>query len=259
MKRSERVAKLVVEAVLPGFRMDFRSSQHARTHDFDLINPSGVVAALEVTSAVKPRTLRTEAAILDERKGGSFIPRMKGNKDWFINPTVDADISRVRALADEYLADIEKEGIEDFYSQMSSAFSPAVARIWKELRVEAGTVLKWNPPGRIGLALPGDGGWLNPHEVRDAVRVEAEKRDNLEKLRLSGASERHLFVYIDPSHALAWMCLREMASGEMPTLPRDITCIWACAPYDQTIAVLHGRVSRGWWERVSVPYVPGAV
>jgi len=259
MNRSEKVAKLVVEALLPGSRMDFRTSQSTRTHDFDLISPSGVVAALEVTSAVNPQTLRTEAAILDDRKGGSFIPRTKATKDWYINPTVDADINRVRALADEYLADIEKEGIEDFYSEMTSVFSPAVARIWTDLRVEAGVVLKWNPPGRIGLALPGDGGWLNPHHVRDAVRVEAEKKDNLEKLILSGVSERHLFVYIDPSHALAWMCFREMASGEMPTLPSDITYIWACAPYDRTIAVLHGPVSRRWWERVSVPYVPGAV
>jgi hypothetical protein len=260
MNASERIAKLVVETVLPGSKMSFRTSQSTSTHDFDLITPAGLIAALEVTSAADPKTLRTEAAILDSRKGGSLIPRTKSTKDWYINPTIDANINQVRTLADEYLAEIEKEGIEEFYSVGDSFSSPAVTRIWTELSVEAGTVLKWNPPGFIGLALPGVGGWLNPYQVHSAVRAEAGKQDNLDKLIASGAPERHLFVYVDPSHALPWMCLREMQSGVMPVVPSAITYLWACAPYDRTIAVLHGPVSGGWWERApSVTYVPGAV
>jgi hypothetical protein len=259
MNLSERVAKIVVEAVLPGSRMDFRGSQSVRTHDFDLITPLGTVAALEVTSAADPRILSTEAAILDERKGGSFVPRRETANDWYICPTVDANIHRVRKLADRYLADIEKEGLREFQGEGSAFSSLAVARIWEDLRVEAGWVASWNPPGFIALALPGDGGWLNPHHVYEAVRVEAEKPDNREKLARSGASERHLFVYVDPSNALPWMCFREMRSGQLPSLPAEITYVWACAPYDHTVAVLHGSVSLGRWERLSVPCVAGAV
>lgn len=251
MKPSERIAKLVVEHAVAGSRMEFREAQQTQTHDFDLFLPDGRVAALEVTAAVDAEHLGAEASILDERKGGPFVARVRSKNDWYVNPVTGANINRVRQLIDEYLADVEAEGITQFFSEVDAPSSRAVGRIWSDLGIEAGSVLQWKPSGRIGIGLPAGGGWITPQHVQDAVRIEAFKIDNRSKLARAETPDRHFFVYIDASHALAWMAMQDLRTGPLPHLPPEITHVWVCARYGHTLAALSGSVSGGSWHRLS--------
>jgi hypothetical protein len=54
MDQAERLAKAVIEALLPGSKMEYREkqSQGARVYDFDLGYADGRVTAVEVTASV---------------------------------------------------------------------------------------------------------------------------------------------------------------------------------------------------------------
>lgn len=242
MDRSELLARTCVESALPGSRMRYREHQHARTFDFDLHLPDGTLAALEVSAAADPIHRSTQAAILDDRKGGQLVPRKLAQRDWYVHPASDAPINRIRANIDAYLSVVEQEGRDEFSAPTDVLDSPAVERIWRELKVESGKVTRWRTPG-IGIALLGGGGWLSDSPVWEAVRSVAEATDNREKLAVSGRDQRHLFVYVDDSLPLAWLCLREMQAGHMKPMPPEVTYLWVAGAYGGKCVVLHGATA----------------
>lgn len=67
---AEKVAKSVVEELIPGARMYFQERQHDGGHDFDLVLPDGSTAALEVTASKDFELENTNAAIRLEKHGG---------------------------------------------------------------------------------------------------------------------------------------------------------------------------------------------
>ena len=62
MNHSEVVEQTVVEAVIRGSRMVYRSDQSESVHDFDWHYPDGRVAAFEVTASVDEVDVETQAA-----------------------------------------------------------------------------------------------------------------------------------------------------------------------------------------------------
>ena len=81
MDECERLAKTVIEHVIPGSKMEFHLEQAHGNYDFDLVYPDGRLAAVEVTAAKNELMEGTTAAILDKRKGGPFVPRHKCRND----------------------------------------------------------------------------------------------------------------------------------------------------------------------------------
>lgn len=75
MNFSERLAKVIVEKVIPGATMRFQTSQGAGECDFELEVPDGGIVPLEVTTASDPSVNMQIAATADPRKGGYFVPR----------------------------------------------------------------------------------------------------------------------------------------------------------------------------------------
>lgn len=250
MRDSEKLAKLVVESVLPGARMTFRPAQHSSTFDFDLQLPDGRVAALEVTSVVGEKQVATEAAILDERSGGPFVPRRLCQRDWIVDLRAGANVRNVRKTVDAYLADVEAAQLDRFYPHHRSAVR-AVARIFDDLGVEAGWVTELNPTGFIALETDGPEDWLSIGPTNDAVSRVAHKDDNKRKLLAARADQRHLFVCVDPSHR-AFVSLREMSGGPLPVLPPFITHVWVAASYGATAIGLHAPYAASAWTRFVV-------
>jgi hypothetical protein len=74
MDHTETVAKLVLEAVLPGARLEYRLAQSNGEHDFDLHYHDGTVAAVEVTSSVDQIKKQTGAAIRSTKKAAQLSP-----------------------------------------------------------------------------------------------------------------------------------------------------------------------------------------
>lgn len=100
MKKEERLAKLVVESILPGAKMCFCKDQSGGRHDFDLHLPSGEVAALEVTTSTNESHRRTIAAIRDSRRGGHFVPTRRCKKDWSIHPRSGVLVKKIESSVD---------------------------------------------------------------------------------------------------------------------------------------------------------------
>lgn len=207
-----------------------RTNHGVGAHDFDLYRAGCLVAAVEVTASVDRELAQTLAAINDKSKGGMLVPAQRCKLDWLVHPLPRARIDRLRENIDAYLSEVEAEGVGDFFSWVDAGTSPTVARIFHDLQVECAQVQGCNSPGRIFIAFPGGGGSVNAIDVQRSVEVEAAKADNRKKLRASGFDERYLFVYIEPTHYLPWKALvREQPPESAPTLPDEITHVWAAA------------------------------
>ncbi len=231
MKNSEKLAKALVELALPGATMRYRAAQSAQlAHDFDLEYPDGTVVSLEVTESTDSQYECTLAAIRSKRKGGSFVTAKKCHKDWMVHPASGANINRIRAQVDTYLAEIEATGCERFFAHTDAAESPLVFRIMQDLNVEAGEVVRWREPGRICIAPPSQGTVLNAGHVQRAVETEAHKCDNRRKLSAAAQSESHLFIFIRSENYPAWRAINAADPPcTIPALPKEVTHVWAAA------------------------------
>ncbi|MGB8579717.1 MAG: hypothetical protein WCD47_02760 [Candidatus Sulfotelmatobacter sp.] len=70
MNHAERVAKLVLERILPG-TLEYQQEQSHGECDFQLRYHSGATAAVEVTASVDEQQIQTIAATRSKKKGGS--------------------------------------------------------------------------------------------------------------------------------------------------------------------------------------------
>ncbi len=231
MKHSERVAQVVVEAVIQGSRMVYRRDQRLSVHDFDLHYADGRVAAMEVTASVNKDDEGTHAAILNARKGGPKVKAELCKKAWRIWPGSGATINRIRASIDRYLAPIESAGIERFFSASDRHKHVSVDNIYKDLQVSGGYVMKHETPGYIHIAFPLGGGPVGAGLVHEAVRLEAFKEDNRRKLAAAGTAERHLFVFVDVLNRRVWTALVDLSPPmDVLELPEEITDVWVVGP-----------------------------
>jgi hypothetical protein len=254
MDYAEQLAKRIIESVIPGALMNYRTDQSSGSHDFDLEHPDGTCAAVEVTISTDQSREAIVAAITNARKGGAFIQANLCRKDWWVHPTPNANINRIRAHVDKCLAAIEADGLDRFISPIDSDSFLSVERIYTELMIESGSVMKWKNPGQIGISFPSGGGFVVPENLQKAIELEALKCDNRRKLGSVGTSERHLFVYVSSLNFLAWTAL---VDGDMPTevpqLPDEITDVWAVTGAGQKDKYTVWRASKGaQWQHVGV-------
>ena len=165
-----------------------------------------------------------------------------------------ARIDRIRQYADQYLAEVEAEGCTTFFAPTSAIAFRSVDRIYRDLAVEAGDVVKWKPPGRIGIALPAaKGGLVSAEAVEVAIRAVAGQADNRRKLSDTRAPERHLFVLVTRDEFLAWVALiDEPPPSRALVLPDEITDVWAAGEVREGGHFVVWRADRSGWTSLGV-------
>jgi hypothetical protein len=180
--------------------MTYRVDQSRGEHDFNLSYLDGSISAVEVTSSVDEAIEHAYARIRDTRKGGPMVKTKLCENDWLVHPALCADLRMVRAKVDQYLAAVEFAGIDRFWAPTD--LHPSVERIYQNLGVVSGSVFShWKEPGQIGIMFPTRGGaFKRAAAAIEAAEKEAFKVDNRRKLGLSGTNERHLVVYVYPTH-----------------------------------------------------------
>jgi len=230
VRPEEQHVKAFLEAVLSGASAIFASDQSNGQCDFILLCRDGSRALLEVTLSTDVEMERVTAAIRGRSGEGMFVQRLQAEHDWHVTPFKSANIRRVRSNIDRALAAVEASGISDFYSEHDRYKSPAIANI-EELGIEAGVHMRWNPPGRIGIGMPGDGGWLGGENIISCGEAEAGKLDNRRKLATSEGAPSHLFVVLDRHEHLGRMSLlRGLVPERPPILPAEIKQLWVGTP-----------------------------
>lgn len=228
MRRTEKLAKRLMEALLPGTRLEYVDDQSTSVPDFHLVQDGVRCGVIEVTSSADQTIIEGTAAL---RKGGvGVIPRHLCKYDWLVFPNKRAMIKRIASKADRYLSEIERDGLERFVSGKDFHYS-SVLRISKDLGVEGGSIFRTKKPGSIYISTPGaDFNRLGASVALEAGLAEAWKADNRKKLICSGTGNRHLAVHIDISNSHAWTSLHDFdPPEEVPELPSEITDLWLFA------------------------------
>lgn len=230
MNYSEAVSKRVLEAILPGATLVYRSAQANGEYDFDLRYSDGTVAAVEVTAAVDQTLTETIAAVRSKKKGGSIIKAAACKKSWLIFPAKGASINTIRAAADGCLAHLEHQGIDRFYCVSTS---PSVRNICCQLQVTGGGVISSETEPTIRIAFPIGGGAVGAATATTTGERESWKPDNRKKLGAATTAERHLVVYLDAGNGLPWTALTSFAPpSSAPQIPDEVTHLWLIGPTD---------------------------
>jgi len=255
MDKAEEIAMQVMQTLIPGAKMVPHDLGMNREYDFDLVLPTGNCYPLEVTSATDKSARGTTAAILDEKKGGQLVQGRHCKKSWYLQPATTARINRIRKRADKYLAALEEEGIEEFFSPFEVQ-SVAIKAVYHDLGVEAAWITQSQQPQRICIGLPNKIAMLGDGTpAAEAALAEAWKEDNKRKLAQVAAVRRYLFVYVDHSCFAAWFA---MIHFEPPhsraVLPPEITNILVAAQktYPETFVVWQARAGNPWENKGSI-------
>jgi hypothetical protein len=131
----------------------------------------------------------------------------------------------IREKADDYLARLEEDGVEQF--SWLERGPQSVDDVRRDLNVTGAWVIAAGAPPTINIGLPGGGGAVGPSDAVEAGEREAWKADNRRKLGAAKTNERHLVVYIDPMTGLPWMALTEFEPPSIPpNLPMEVTTLW---------------------------------
>jgi hypothetical protein len=255
MDHAETVAKLILEAAFPGANMEFRSEQSNGEYDFDLHYPNGKVAAVEATASVD-RIGRWKLDLLyGRKKGGWPFDAVLCKKSWHIFLSPAAQIKVVRERADKYLAELEVQELENFSCTDSMCDSiECVQRICNDLSLTGGVGYSTNETKQKITPVLGGGGSFNEFTVIEAWEREAQKPDNLKKLRAAKTDERHLVVYVDMI-GLPYIALTSFAPPSvLPNLPVGITHAWLVSEHQKTdlFVVWHGSKTQP-WRRMIIP------
>ncbi len=228
--------------------MEFRSDQSHMEYDFDLHYPDDNVASVEVTSSRNRILTQTNAEIFNKKKGGTVIKAAKCKKSWRIFPSPGAQIKEIRKKADEYLARLEADGLEEFDIHRIHSSPEGVQSICVDLSLEFGVAFdSADESPEIRIAGAGGIGALDATTATDAGEKEASA--NKEKLGKARTGERHLVVYIDQMNGLPYVALTTFQPPScLPNLPDEITHIWLVTEYERAdqFVVWHGSKTESW-------------
>ena len=245
MRFEEEAVKRVLEAVLPGAVLTYRTSQSNGEYDFDLRYGNGTVAALEVTASLDESWMGTQAAIHGKRAGGTVIKTQACRKTWMLFPANGANIPRIRKQADSLIFEFERRNVEEI-DCLRSYSDPAILRLCNELQITGAMVIADTGAAiRIGPLV--SGGSVGQNSAVTAAEEEAAKSDNIKKLGTAGTVERHLAVYIDARAGVPWTSLTEFTPPSVkPDLPDEITDLWIIGHTINAneFVVWHGSVSQ---------------
>ena len=210
------------------------------TVDFDIALPNGSVLALEVTTAADPDTVAEIAAAFGREWRFSEL-----RNDWMIGIGADrggepAPIRKLMAEMLPLLVLLESLGqteIEVRYSPRFRARPAQTPKALHEARIKmfdlgVRQARTWGTPapGESAQILPtiSGGTTSNPGKLNRLVSQCADRK--VTKLLAASADERHLFIWIDTSHADAELAFATLPPPESPALPHGIDVVWLAGP-----------------------------
>ena len=225
----------LIQAALPQVQIQ----QHdpgggpVQTYDFDLVYDNGTVEALEVTEATD-KSLRDAQGARAAKVPGAVLPAPGLRRSWHLYPTARTRFTSLSGCI-PLLAQLEQAGVDRFFADLDADPGGAgpVAALASRFGLTAGFAWSETTDPKLIVALPSNlDEWVEqPNDpgrsVLEAVGIEAHKPDNIAKLERSGATERHLLVWVDVDNALPWQDLdRGQLPIALPSLPDAVTTVW---------------------------------
>ncbi len=200
------------------------------THDFDVLLP-GKRVALEVTRAANKDVLSARAAALRRP-----FPAPGLANSWLLSiPTLGPAppvVKKIVKKSPPLLVILEEHNLAEIDGQLHPGQAPAAvvkaSRELATLRVSRARV--WAVDGPPQLWFIGHGGISA--DVDAVNRLAAEHgAENANKLLAAQADERHLFIWMDSSHADAELAMHTGPPPDQPpVLPNGIDVVWIANP-----------------------------
>ncbi len=224
MNHDERFAQRIVKAAMPELQLHFNIDQSKSVADFSMTKGGTEIGLLEATRF----TDQTHEQLRKEISKDWFIERKHCESDWIIYLGKRARVKQVKECADQYLREIEKDGVDEFFSAIHAEYE-SVRSICAGLSIEFGKVTKWKRPG-IGMTGPASGGIARPETVWASVKQEVWKDDNRSKLNRPCFIHRHLFIVIEGFQGPAYVSIKNCEPPkDVPDLPSEISHLWVAA------------------------------
>jgi hypothetical protein len=237
--------------VQAGCRLDQRDfGQGIQIRDFDLIHPDLREEPFEVTRATLPdlqaaRRAHVQHVGLTHRITGLTLSS-------HVMPEVRA---RFNEWSDDalraFLSDLEKHGLTRFFAGYAAS-----GTVLNQQAATLGVSAAFGSTGSAGFVLispPGDHRpWQSDHgdpgaNAQRALEAAASMMDNVQKLSVGSAAERHLFVYVDEDNYLPW---KDLEYGELPNrtprLTAPITTGWLATTFDRWVLCWVFAPTDGW-------------
>jgi len=258
MDHAEKVAKLILEAAIPGAAMTFRCKQSKGEYDFDLHYPNGKVAAVEVTSSHVQRVTRNFKEAFMKESGS--IAGVFCKRSWLITPSLGADFKRIRKEADSCLSLLESEGTLSFspLELTSPGCSDSLRKVRDDLQLNYGN--SFPPAGAVEIELDlvvAGSSYDAMTPIMAAEREYEPNRTKLGKAKKANVAERHLVVTIDQLNGDPWRAMADFPPPkEHPRLPEEITNIWLVIQTERDkFVVWSGSLSQP-WQRIDLEGLP---
>lgn len=241
----------MVRLIRPGGRLEQRDfNQGIQIRDYDLVYPSGNSEPFEVTRVLLPEL---QAAIGAHEKHAGFSRQLSGlTRSWHLMSTHRADFRRwTDQVLTAFLADLEQNGLDRFF-EGQLVRGTSINQTAAQLGIAAAFSAQ-GTAGHVLLSPPGDyRGWTSNHADPGAHAVAAleaacAQSDNIKKLSVGTAPERHLFIYVFEDDYLPW---KDLEYGALPIraphLTAPITTGWLVTTYADSVLCWVFESQGGW-------------
>jgi hypothetical protein len=262
----ESAAKSIIESVLPDRLLEQLDDGHSnQVADFKVLdrNTRHQVGVLEVTSANPPARRSFDASLA---KLDWAFPDL--TRSWRVNvKSVDRDDVPLKDLHRELPAllnrvEFESPSPDTIEVDPWDPRTPEWHRELDHLGVTAITPIPFlSSPNRIEIRKPSVGGFLGWSLINKEVHREANKADNLAKLRVGKPGAiAELFVWLTDTTGQITLdfagndLLHEGRTAEVPSLPDGITGVWVASgmgDLSRLARALFFTAGNGW-----MPYLP---
>lgn len=238
----EKWVAACMQAALPGVHITLHDDNSAPSmHDLDVWEGETLIGAAEVTAAAD-RDCVELWNLVNGTNERWIVPELRGG--WMIMLTPRARANRLRRELPQLLAGFETAGVQQvsFGLWEDEVLTDPAAQLGVMSAHQSGT----NFPGSIYLSIeqPSERTGGAVPETGDPLAVwltewaaQPSEAANLNKLRRSGADQRHLFVLL-PGFAtgpfqLTDLLMRPSAPSQRsrPRLPDGLTHIWAMSTW----------------------------
>lgn len=197
--------------------------------------------AIECVSAHDPT--RTETWNVGPAQGPLQLA-LQG--DWTIVHTPSARIKAIKKRLEPLLREVESQRITRFsVDRMLRGRGTPVFEELESLGVLSGSCYRLPGTGKVSLMMPGNGGAVDtqgtavPAWVGQFLR-DPDREDVLHKLRLSGAAERHAFIFgvlggtpWEVDYYLNFAEELNHLPTQAPNLPQPVTGVWIVGQFGQ--------------------------
>lgn len=243
LRSEEKIVAATIVATL-GLRVEQHDDgSRPGMHDLNILAADGTSAAVEVTAAADPDSIRLWK-LVNGRDERWTVPNLQGG--WMLQLVPTARAKRLLKDLPAFLEELEGKEITEIPRQRRRHEGPeSVEGRARVLGIVSGNQSSTDFPGSIYLTIERSpertGGVVDstgsavPGWVRDFL-LDPNQSDVLSKLERSGARERHAFIPV-PGFSTApfgvvdmlWREERDAVPTTRPHLPEQVTHVWLMA------------------------------